>query len=201
MRTLRLPSISRRLAALLLALVAGGCGYTFSAADSLPPSAETIYVARFQNASNITGLQDVFMRYMKDEIARHARLQLVDDPASADLELSGVISGGQPFPAAMNAVGEPTIYDFNLAVNATLIDKKNKKILWRGQNITSQQQYAVVPQAVVSTSPQFLKYNFRANDISRLTDAQTQMTQGGVSNQEAMSQVAQNVYAGMASGF
>jgi outer membrane lipopolysaccharide assembly protein LptE/RlpB len=201
MRTLRLPSISRRLAGLLLAALAGGCGYTFSSADSLPPSAQTIYVARFQNASNITGLQDVFMRYMKDEIARHARLQLVDNPAHADLELSGTIAGGQPFPAAMNAVGEPSLYFFSLAVNATLVDQKNKKVIWRGRNISSQQQYAVVPQAVVSTSPQFLKYNFRANDISKLTDTQTQMTQGGVSSQEAMSQVAQNVYAGMASGF
>ena len=31
------------------------------------------------------------MRYMKDEIAKHDRLQLVDDPATADLELSGII--------------------------------------------------------------------------------------------------------------
>ena len=196
-----MPNHRFRAAVLLIALIAGGCGYSFSSMDTLPASAQTIYVARFQNGSNIAGLQDVFMRYMKDEIARHARLQLVDDPAHADLELTGVIAGGEPFPAAMNAVGEPTIYDFSLAVNATLVDNKNNKILWRGQNITSQQQYAVVPQAVLVTSPQFLKYNFRANDISKLTDTQTQMTQGGVANREAMSQVAQNVYAGMASGF
>ena len=38
-------------------------------------------------------------------------LQLVDDRAQADVELSGVIGGAEPFPAAMNAVGEPSIYN------------------------------------------------------------------------------------------
>lgn len=185
----------------MLALVAAGCGYTFSSADSLPPRAHTIYVAKFGNVTSVTGIQDVFMRYMKDEIARHDRLRLVDDPNIADLELTGTIAGAEPFPAALNAVGEPTIYNLNLQVNATLFDKKTNKVLWNGQNITSQQQYAVVPQAVLVTSPQFLRHNFRSSDISQLTDSQTQITQGGVARQEAMTQVAQNVYAGMASGF
>ncbi len=201
MRTLPLRSNKFALAGLLLALALGGCGYTFSSSESLPPSAHTIYVARFKNGTMITGLQDVFMRYMKDEIAKHARLQVVDDPAQADLELSGTILGGEPFPAALNAVGEPSIYYLALGVNATLLDKKDNKVLWSGQNISSQQQYAVVPQAVIATSPQFLKYNFRASDIAQLTDTQTQMTQSGTAYQEAMSTVAQNVYAGMASGF
>jgi outer membrane lipopolysaccharide assembly protein LptE/RlpB len=184
-----------------MALVAAGCGYTFSSADSLPPSAQTIYVASFRNATLVTGIQDVFMRYMKNEIAKHDRLQVVDDAGQADLELSGVIAGAEPFPAAMNAVGEPSIYNLNLQVNATLTDRKTHKVLWTGQNITSQQQYAVVPQAVLVTSPQFLRHNFRSSDINQLTDSQTQITQGGVARQEAMTQVAQNVYAGMASGF
>jgi outer membrane lipopolysaccharide assembly protein LptE/RlpB len=190
-----------RIAALLMALITAGCGYTFSSADTLPASAHTIYVARFGNATNYTGIPDVFMRYMKDEIARHDRLELVDNPNQADLELSGIIANADPFPAALNAVGEPTIYNLSLQVNATLIDKKTGKVLWRGQNITSQQQYPVVPQAVLATSPQFLRHNFRSNDISQLTDSQTQVTQAGVARDEAMTQVAQGVYAGMASGF
>ncbi len=186
---------------LLLALLAAGCGYTFSAADTLPSSAHTIYVAKFGNATNYTGIADVFMRYMKDEIAKHDRLQVVDEPGQADLKLSGVIAAAEPFPSALNAVGEPTIYNLNLQVNATLTEQKTGKVLWSGQNITSQQQYAVVPQAVLVTSPQFLRHNFRSTDISQLTDAQTQITQGGVAHDEAMTQVAQSVYAGMASGF
>jgi Lipopolysaccharide-assembly len=186
---------------LLLALIGGGCGYTFSSADSLPPNAHTIYVARFTNGSSVTGIQDVFMRYMKDEIANHDRLRLVDDPADADLQLSGTIMGAEPFPAAMNAVGEPTIYNLNITVNARLVDRKTHRVLWDGRNISSAQQYAVVPQAVLATSPQFLQHNFRSSDINQLTDSQTQITQAGTAQQDAMTQVAQNVYSGMASGF
>ena len=195
------PRIKLAIAGLLATMIAAGCGYTFSSADSLPPTARTIYVATFRNTTNVTGIQDVFMRYMKDEIAKHDRLQLVDDPGQADLELNGAIAGAEPFPGAMNAVGEPTIYNVFLQVNATLVDRKTSKVLWSGNNITSQQQYAVVPQAVLATSPQFLRHNFRSTDIQQLTDSQTQITQGGVARQEAMTQVAQNVYAGMVSGF
>jgi outer membrane lipopolysaccharide assembly protein LptE/RlpB len=186
---------------LLAALLAAGCGYSFSSADTLPSSAQTIYVARFRNASSVTGIQDVFMRYMKDEIAKHGRLKLVDNIAAADLELSGVIVRVESFPAAMNAVGEPTIYNLDLQVNASLYDNKDHKVLWSAQNLTSQPQYAVVPQAVLVTSPQFLRHNFRSSDINQLTDSQTQITQGGVARDEAMTQVAQNIYSGMASGF
>ena len=195
------PRNKFRFAGLLLALIAAGCGYTFSSTDTLPATAHTIYVQSFRNTTLVTGIQDVFMRYMKDEIAKHDRLQLVDNPGQADLELSGVIADAEPFPAAMNAVGEPTIYNLNLQVSARLVDKKTGRQLWSGQNITSQQQYAVVPQAVLVTSPQFLRHNFRSSDINQLTDSQTQITQGGVAQQEAMTQVAQSVYAGMASGF
>lgn len=200
-RILPSPRNRLRLLGLLAVLLAAGCGYSFSAADTLPNSAHTIYVAQFSNGSNITGLQDVFMRYMKDEIAKHDRLQLVDDPTNADLELSGVIAHADPYPAAMNAVGEPTIYTFNLQVNATLYERKDHKVLWSGQNLTAQPQYAVVPQAVLVTSPQFLRHNFRSSDINQLTDSQTQITQGKVARDEAMTQVAQNIYSGMASGF
>jgi Lipopolysaccharide-assembly len=186
---------------LMLALIGAGCGYTFSSADTLPASAHTIYVARFTNASNVTGIQDVFMRYMKDEIANHDRLRLVDDPADADLELSGTIMTAEPYPAAMNAVGEPTIYNLNLAVNATLVDRKTHRVLWDGRNITSSQQYAVAQSAVLATSPQFLQHNFRSSDINQLTDSQVQITQSNVAQHDAMTQVAQNVYSGMASGF
>jgi len=196
-----LPRNRLCLVGLLVALGAAGCGYTFSAADTLPASAHTIYVAKFTNMSLTTGVQDVFMRYMKDEIAKHDRLRVVDDPATADLELVGTIVRAEPYPAAMNAVGEPTIYNLQLQVNATLTDQKTKKVLWSGQNLASQQPYGVVPQAVLVTSPQFLRHNFRSSDINQLTDSQVQMTQGGVAQDEAMTQVAQNIYSGMASGF
>ena len=75
---------------IVAALCISGCGYHFaSSGDALPPSAQTIYVARFGNATRLTGINDELMRYIKDEIAMHRRLKLVDSPDEADLQLSG----------------------------------------------------------------------------------------------------------------
>ncbi|MBV8452283.1 MAG: hypothetical protein JOZ29_08425, partial [Deltaproteobacteria bacterium] len=75
--------------AALLATIAG-CGYHFGAEGSgLPSQAKTIYVERFTNRSRFTGTEDRFDRYMKDEIVRHQRLELVDERGQADLVLSG----------------------------------------------------------------------------------------------------------------
>ena len=66
----------------------------------LPPQAKTIYVATFGNHTRFTGLNDEFMRYMKDEIANHKRLTVVDSPDGADLVLSGEVLYNQAIPGA-----------------------------------------------------------------------------------------------------
>ena len=100
-------------------LAIAGCGYHFAASGSnLPSGAQTIYVARFTNRTRSTGINDVFMRYLKDEIALHHRLQLVDSPSEADLELSGEILAITPIPSSFNSVLEPTIYNQSMTVSA-----------------------------------------------------------------------------------
>ena len=111
------------LALLALVMALGGCGYHFGASGSnLPSGAETIYVARFTNHTRQTGINDVFMRYLDDEIAMHRRLRLVDSPAEADLELSGEILAITPLPSSFNSVLEPTIYSRSMTVAAQLKD-------------------------------------------------------------------------------
>ena len=94
--------MTRRLAILAVMLLASGCGYHFGASGTnLPANAQTIYVERFDNHTRQTGLNDEFMVYMKDEIASHKRLSIVDSPANADLELDGA---GYPNPRGPQCV-------------------------------------------------------------------------------------------------
>ena len=68
-----------RLATAALIATIAGCGYHFGAEGSgLPPQAKTIYVERFSNHSRYNGMDDQFDRFLKDEIAQHKRLELVD---------------------------------------------------------------------------------------------------------------------------
>ncbi len=193
--------ISAAIAALMVAAIATGCGYHFAAAGpGLPPSARSIYVERFGNHSRITGLNDQFARYMKDEIANHKRLQLVDDPGQADLRLSGAVLREDTAPTSYNSVVEPTQYNPNMLVEATLTDNHTQKVIWKGR-MNAGTYYGVVSQAVVDTSPHFLQQNLRGQDIAKLTDAQVEQTQYASAHDQMMADLAHSLYAAMSEGF
>ena len=190
------------LALLALVMALGGCGYHFGASGSnLPSGAETIYVARFTNHTRQTGLNDVFMRYLDDEIAMHRRLRLVDSPAEADLELSGEILAITPLPSSFNSVLEPTIYSRSMTVAAQLKDLRNNRVIWSVSSLGNLQHEPVVAQAVVPTLPTFVQGNLRGSDVAKLTDIQVASTQGALGQDTMMQNVAKNLYASMAEGF
>jgi hypothetical protein len=190
------------LATLALVMALGGCGYHFGASGSnLPSGAETIYVARFTNRTRQTGLNDVFMRYLDDEIAMHRRLRLVDSPGEADLELSGEILAITPLPSSFNSVLEPTIYNRTMTVAAQLKDLRNNRVIWSVSSLGNMQHDPVVAQAVVPTLPTFVQGNLRGSDVAKMTDMQVASSMGALGQDTMMQNVAKNLYASMAEGF
>jgi outer membrane lipopolysaccharide assembly protein LptE/RlpB len=186
---------------LAAAPLAAGCGYHFATSGSgLPSNATTIYVAKFKNLSRNTGFQEEFARYLKDEIANHKRLVLVDDPASADLRLTGVIRSYETYPGASNAVAEPSTYAMTLAVDARLVDRSNN-LIWTTRGLSEVGEYATVANAIVVTSPEFLKQNLRARDVTALPDAQLAQTQMQSSREQTMAALARDLYSSMSEGF
>ncbi|HTY53603.1 MAG TPA: LptE family protein [Candidatus Binataceae bacterium] len=186
---------------LLAAPLIGGCGYHFAASGAgLPSNATTIYVAKFQNLSRNTGLQEEFARYLKDEIANHKRLVLVDNPANADLRLTGTIRSQENLPGAYNAVAEPSTYNLTMMVDARLVDRSNN-VIWSTRGLSEENEYGMVPNAVVVTSPKFLQQNLRANDINQLPNVQVANTQRQAANQQNMEMLARDLYSSMSEGF
>jgi hypothetical protein len=188
-------------AALLGALLAAGCGYQFAASGSgLPQDAKTIYVARFSNTSRFTGVNDQFMRYLKDEIADHKRLEVVDDPAQADLVLSGQILRVDTMPVGFNGASEASIYQQFMVVRAQLQDRHTNKVLWANV-LSSIDQFPVVSSTVITTSPEFLRQNLRSQDIANLPNIQVAQTQQTFSRSQMMTRMAQDIYSAMSEGF
>jgi hypothetical protein len=182
-------------------LLASGCGYHFASAGSgLPQDAKTIYVARFSNTSRFTGYNDQFMRYMKDQIAEHKRLQLVDEPTQADLVLTGQILRVETTPAGFNGVSEASIYQQYMVVRAQLEDRHTDKVLWANV-LSSIDQFPTVSSTVVTTSPEFLQQNLRSQDIANLPDIQVAQTQQAASSTQMMTKMAQSIYSAMSEGF
>jgi hypothetical protein len=186
----------------LLATAGAGCGYHFAAEGSgLPSQAKTLYVGKFTNRSRMTGINDQFQHYMQDEVAQHKRLELVDDPAQADLVLQGELVYVTNVPIASNSVSEPLIYSETLSANASLTDQHTHSIIWSSNGVNATESYAVVPQAVVTTSPMFLQQNLRSQDVANLPDIQLAKTQHDFSQQQALGNLAHNIYVSMSEGF
>ena len=202
MRKPRYPKPTRLALAIVAVLLFSGCGYHFaSSGDALPPSAETIYVSRFTNNTRITGVNDEFMRYVKDEIATHRRLKVVDSPDAADLELSGAVRYATQTPINFNSALEPTQYNQSMVVSAALTDLHAKKMIWTTHTVSASEHAPIVPQSTVATSPSFLQQNLRANDIAGLTDIQTAQSETSAARDLMMQKLAQNLYSQMAEGF
>jgi outer membrane lipopolysaccharide assembly protein LptE/RlpB len=182
-------------------LMLAGCGYHFASEGSgLPQDAKTIYVARFSNNSRFTGVNDKFMRYLKDQIAEHKRLQLVDEPAKADLVLSGQILRVDTAAMGFNSASETSIYQQYMVVRAELQDRHTDKVLWANV-LSSIDQFPTVSSTVITTSPEFLQQNLRSQDIANLPNLQVAQTQQAASSTQMMTRMAQNIYSAMSEGF
>lgn len=182
-------------------LAIDGCALHFADNGSaLPSSAETIYITRFENITYVPGINDQFMRYMKDAIASRGRLVVVDDPAQADLLLTGKVIYAGTGPGSLNGVSEPLSYGNTILVAATLTDRKTKAILWRTNGISGTSQASVVAQAIVPTTPQFLKQNLRGPQILQMSDMQVAATQEAVAKGNMMQQIASELYTDMSWG-
>jgi lipopolysaccharide assembly LptE-like protein len=190
------------LALLAVTAALSGCGYHFAGAgDALPSSAQTIYVEQFSNRTRVTGINDEFMRYLKDEIALHRRLKLVDNPAEADLELTGYVRYAATTPINFNSVLEPTIYNQSMEVSADLKDTHQNKTIWTTRNVGATQHTPTLAQTVVTTTPTFLQQNLRGGDIAQMTDLQTAQSMTAASSDVMMQNLAKSLYAEMAEGF
>lgn len=194
---------ARALPGLLLGLlVCAGCGYHFAAqGDTLPASAKTIYVAGFTNQTRFTGVNDQFTLAVKDEIAHHDRLKLVDAPAEADLLLAGEIRFMDMLPTGYNSVSEPTLYGQTMTVSAKLTDRRAKRVIWQTAGLTNTQSVATVAQAVVPSSPVFLQENLRAKDIEKMPDLQVMESQQYYAQHEVLEELAATLYDSMSNGF
>jgi hypothetical protein len=187
---------------LLISAAVSSCGYHFAAEGSgLPPQAKTIYVEKFSNHTRVTGINDEFMRYLKDEIDDRKRLEMVDSASEADLTLSGQIAYSNSQPVAFNIASEPTLYASSVTADAELVDNHSHKVVWASRGISGSQQYATVAQSLVTTSPYFLQQNLRSQDIAQMTNIQVEQTQEASSQDIVMQQLAQNLYASMSEGF
>ncbi|MGC1343560.1 MAG: LPS assembly lipoprotein LptE [Candidatus Binataceae bacterium] len=176
------------------------CSLRFAANGTLPDSAKTIYVDNFTNATRVPGVNDQYTIAVKQQIASHDRLVIVNDKTGADLVLSGRVLFYGTSAKTSNSVSEPMQYGDTVSVEAKLVSNDTGKILWSSNSISSGVTAPVVSQAIIPTTPQFLRQNLRGGDLVNMPDLQVAATQQSVAGQQLMSQAASELYTDMVWG-
>jgi hypothetical protein len=188
------------LGALLLTVAAQGCTIRFAANGALPDSAKTVCIDRFTNNTRVPGVNDQFTLSLKQVISSHDRLVVVDEHTDADLILGGTVIYYGTGAKTSNSVSEPLDYVDTLTVAANLVDRKTGKVIWSTKGISSNSSVPVVSQAIIPTTPQFLRQNLRGEDLANMSDIQVAASQQSTTKGQLMSQEASELYTDMAWG-
>jgi outer membrane lipopolysaccharide assembly protein LptE/RlpB len=136
----------RRLALLLLPVVATSCGYALvgNANNLLGPSVHTIQVPAFVNKTTRVELEQRVTQAVAAEFVSRGRLKLVNTAPAADVILRGSIDSFGIFPVAFNAQGRATQYQISITAKIELLDHKaDDKVLWKNDQYRFAENYQV----------------------------------------------------------
>ena len=117
-----------------------GCGYSF-ANSRLSDEYRTIAVPAFKNKSFEPDIQIRVSNLLVRELEADGRFRVVNDPAAADLVLSGTITD---FDAgAISYVADDNIGQFKITLQASaaLEDVRSGEIIWEKERITGTDFY------------------------------------------------------------
>jgi len=149
---LSIVKIVPRILAVLFAVVElTSCGYHLVGTTSfLPEDIETLHVETFANQTKWADMDQRLMEALTLEWVRRRRLQLVDNPAQADVVLSGTIQRLAVIPVSYDDQGRANEYQMSLQAEVQLKDVRadEVEVLWEDKAFSRRTSYAVDPVAV-----------------------------------------------------
>jgi outer membrane lipopolysaccharide assembly protein LptE/RlpB len=128
----------QRFLAFCLLLIVGaalcGCGYysVRGAADPGSGTAGGVHIPIFANKSYRPGLEAILTNSMVEAFARRSGGIVVGEEA-AQLILSGAVLSYSVVPVSYTVADKIKEYRSILKIEATLTDRQNRKVLWKGE--------------------------------------------------------------------
>jgi outer membrane lipopolysaccharide assembly protein LptE/RlpB len=133
---------SSTLAAILLALLPGGCGYTLSSV--LPEHIKSLAVPVLANSTVEFGIADQVTRALQDAFLAQKSLRIVGE-READSVLRGTVLTYRNQVFGYTQQERATQYEIVLVVRMLFRDLVKNRDLWKEDAITARTTYNVVP--------------------------------------------------------
>ena len=188
--------------ALILALLAGACGYRFvGSGAALPDDVRTVHVEPFLNRTRAVGLEDGLALAVRRVLARQESPRMVDRFEDADAVLSGVIRHYGITDVAVNRSDEVMMLEARLDVETTLRLRRSREVLWPRQVTRLREVYPAARGAVVPTSSGSFHNTLNVEDVRGLTDARLAEDSRAAARKRLLEEFARMVRERMAEGF
>lgn len=128
----------------LAALVSSGCGYRLAGGSSyLPPEIKTVAVPTFRNRTFEPTIEAVLVREVKREFLTQGRLEVLENPDSADLVVNGVVTNYGVRPLSYDQASVVIEYRLGVTVEVTLTKKGRAAPIWKDQVMETTADYFV----------------------------------------------------------
>jgi len=135
-------------AAVLLTLEAGGCGYGLVGTSSTLPA--SIRVIRFQTLVNQTSRVGVEQRLsieIAKELTSRGRFSVQAGATGADADLSGAVIRFDLYPVAFDTNGRPQEYQVRITARVSFKTLPGEKVLWENPAFSFQDNYTLSTSA------------------------------------------------------
>ncbi|MGE3512443.1 MAG: LPS assembly lipoprotein LptE [Vicinamibacterales bacterium] len=130
------------LAAVVLALVTTGCGYSLAGRGSfLPPEIKIIGVPEFTNRTPVFNLETQLTQKVRSEFIGRGKYQILPETTGVDAILTGEVSNVNVQPASFTAQNIASRYIITMTARVELRDVKADTVLWENPGLVFRQEF------------------------------------------------------------
>jgi outer membrane lipopolysaccharide assembly protein LptE/RlpB len=191
----RLP---RALFVLLLLFLIPACGYHFSGADNLPQGIKRVSFAEVENQTLEVGIEKELQWALEREFRNHSGIPVAEN---AEGIINVTLHRLDLRPLSFDNKDEVLEYQLMLQFDISLTHRDTGQTLWQANNIQVIEDYAAIPQVVVTTSPKFLQGTLNPGDLPGLTDIQFSETERRLATARLFETAAREVYFRLGENF
>jgi hypothetical protein len=145
-----------------LMLIFVACGYRFSpGGEHIDPEIKKVFIEPLLNRTSQANLEDTFRLAMADQFIKGKRFVIVDSEEQADALIRGSIKALSTTPLSYRTTNLAAEERMTLTVEIVFETRRDKQIIWRDDNFSGTQDYAVAGLGDTETS--------RKNALSKLS--------------------------------